>query len=475
VLHRRTLAEVRGAGIATGRLAKGSELRSGRLRLDVLWPPAELLAGPHRGQDPNQLAIVMLARWRRFSMLLTADAEAEATPLDPGPVDVLKVAHHGSDDAGLGGLLDRTRPRLAVISVGADNPFGHPTPATLATLAAHGVATLRTDLDGTVGHPARGLNESTNRYWGYVAFALSDGAPRPMDVKVHSKRGQWRSLSAIRASVLGDGLLVRARSTSLVLLGVTAAVGLAMVALALNQGWPLIAGAPIPGFGDRHEAIGKAAVAASAGAPQNLGAGPAGGSGQPVGSPVRQGKGVGGTPVPAGSGSPVAPGVVVSHSTPAGLPGGGPTSPEGSPGTAPSSPPSPAQQPAAPPPPESEPVSTPAAPTAGPTPQSAPESSAPSPAALVSGENATHDHGHRFGRGSSGRSYGHSRGRGDSEASSASESSGAIESAPEPPVESAPDSSATESAEESDGQPSAPAWSHGGGHGYGHDHDHGHW
>jgi competence protein ComEC len=92
----------------------------------------------------------MLARWRRFSMLLSADAEAEATPLDPGPVDVLKVAHHGSDDAGLGALLDRIRPSLAVISVGAGNPFGHPTPATLAALAAHDVRTLRTDRDGTV-------------------------------------------------------------------------------------------------------------------------------------------------------------------------------------------------------------------------------------------------------------------------------------------------------------------------------------
>ena len=54
---------------------------------------------------------MLLARWHRFSMLLTADAEAEAVPLDPGPVDVLKVAHHGSDDAGLGALLDRIASR----------------------------------------------------------------------------------------------------------------------------------------------------------------------------------------------------------------------------------------------------------------------------------------------------------------------------------------------------------------------------
>jgi competence protein ComEC len=150
VLDRRMLVQARATGASTRRLAAGSELRAGRLRLEVLWPPPELLSGPHAGEDPNQLALVMLARWRRFTMLLTADAEAETTPLDPGPIDVLKVAHHGSDDAGLGGLLDRTRPKLAVISVGADNPYGHPTPGTLATLAAHGVPVLRTDRDGTV-------------------------------------------------------------------------------------------------------------------------------------------------------------------------------------------------------------------------------------------------------------------------------------------------------------------------------------
>lgn len=149
-LRHPTFAAVRAAGAPIARLAAGGEIRSGRLQLDVLWPPRELLREPLAGADPNHLALVLLARWRRFSMLLTADAEAESIPLYPGPVDVLKVAHHGSDDAGLGALLDRTRPSLAVISVGEDNPFGHPTPATLATLADHGVRTLRTDRDGTI-------------------------------------------------------------------------------------------------------------------------------------------------------------------------------------------------------------------------------------------------------------------------------------------------------------------------------------
>ena len=150
VLDRRMLGQARAAGTVPGRLARGSELRAGSLRLDVLWLPRELLAGSHRGEDPNRLAIVVLARWRRFRMLLTADAEAESTPLDPGRIDVLKVAHHGSDDAGLAQLLDRARPRLAVISVGEDNPFGHPTPGTLVTLGSHGTPVLRTDRDGTV-------------------------------------------------------------------------------------------------------------------------------------------------------------------------------------------------------------------------------------------------------------------------------------------------------------------------------------
>lgn len=149
-LGRRTLQEADAAGVGPERVAAGSELRSGGLRLRVLWPPRELLGDALAGEDPNQLALVMEARWRDFAMLLTADAEAESVPLDPGPVDVLKVAHHGSDDAGLGPLLDRIRPQLAVISVGEDNAYGHPTRGTLSTLAGHGVPTLRTDQDGTI-------------------------------------------------------------------------------------------------------------------------------------------------------------------------------------------------------------------------------------------------------------------------------------------------------------------------------------
>ncbi|MBM3667941.1 MAG: hypothetical protein FJW90_10795 [Actinobacteria bacterium] len=129
----------------------------------MLWPPAATPGtAAAAAAEPNLRSLVLLAEWRHFSMLLSGDAEAEAVPIDPGPVDALKVAHHGSADGGLVGLLDRTAPRLAVISVG-DNPYGHPAPETLGALADHEVKVLRTDEHGEVAieADARGWRVST--------------------------------------------------------------------------------------------------------------------------------------------------------------------------------------------------------------------------------------------------------------------------------------------------------------------------
>jgi len=136
------------AGSSPLGLARGGELDLGGLRLTALWPPRELAATG--SEDPNLLSLVLVAEWRHFSILLPGDAEAEAAPIDPGPIDVLKVAHHGSDDSGLDGLLDHAVPKLAVISVGEGNPYGHPTPETISTLGEHAVTTLRTDEVGEV-------------------------------------------------------------------------------------------------------------------------------------------------------------------------------------------------------------------------------------------------------------------------------------------------------------------------------------
>jgi competence protein ComEC len=127
----------------------GQVLRVGPLRVDVLWPPPAA-PGVAPAGDPNQRAVVARVSEGAFDILLTADAESDVTlPLAREPVDVLKVAHHGSADSGLPLLLRHLHPAVAAIEVGRHNPYGHPSPATVRDLA--GVPrVVRTDRDGTV-------------------------------------------------------------------------------------------------------------------------------------------------------------------------------------------------------------------------------------------------------------------------------------------------------------------------------------
>jgi len=128
----------------------GQVLRAGGIELRILWPAREA-AQAHAGQDPNQRPIVALARVGRVRALLASDAESEVlSGLALEPVDVLKVAHHGSADPGLAAALAVLRPRVAAIAVGAANRYGHPAPSTLRTLRAAGAHILRTDRDATV-------------------------------------------------------------------------------------------------------------------------------------------------------------------------------------------------------------------------------------------------------------------------------------------------------------------------------------
>ncbi len=139
-------ARQRGVPVAVARAGHAYAL--GRLRLRVLWPD-----GPGApGQDPNEHAVVLYVSYGEIDALLTADAEANVTTLvHPPPAEILKVAHHGSADPLLPELLRVVRPRVAVVSVGRGNDYGHPTPSTLAVLAdAPNLEVLRTDRDGRV-------------------------------------------------------------------------------------------------------------------------------------------------------------------------------------------------------------------------------------------------------------------------------------------------------------------------------------
>jgi len=126
----------------------GSEFRAGGLVVRVLWPPDPGLPS----EDPNLNAVVLVASYGEIDVFLPADAESDVTARLPlRGVEILKVAHHGSADPGLDEELRVLRPRIAVISAGRNNDYGHPRPETLAALAAvPELALYRTDQDGRV-------------------------------------------------------------------------------------------------------------------------------------------------------------------------------------------------------------------------------------------------------------------------------------------------------------------------------------
>ncbi|QIK77386.1 MBL fold metallo-hydrolase [Nocardioides piscis] len=133
----------------------GLTRRVGDVTIQTLWPPAEApSAVKGAGDGANDASVVLLAEVRGVRLLLTGDLEppgqlALRRTLGDITVDVLKVPHHGSphqDEAFLAGL----GARLALVSVGADNDYGHPDSDLLAALEATGAQVRRSDLDGDV-------------------------------------------------------------------------------------------------------------------------------------------------------------------------------------------------------------------------------------------------------------------------------------------------------------------------------------
>jgi len=145
--HARLAETARSRGVPTRVLASGRT---------VSWPDA-LLTVLHSGGRPrkldsvnNQSVVALFERGGRRA-LLTGDIglPTERVLLEAGAlrrVDLLKVAHHGSRTSTSAGFVATVRPRLALVSCGRENRFGHPAAETLRTLAEQGVPVLRTDL-----------------------------------------------------------------------------------------------------------------------------------------------------------------------------------------------------------------------------------------------------------------------------------------------------------------------------------------
>ncbi|MFC4493235.1 ComEC/Rec2 family competence protein [Streptomyces ovatisporus] len=145
----------RESGVPVIGATAGERRRAGDLTWRALWPLPRTGPTGAQPEGANDASITLLFRARGMRLLLPGDLEPDAQrrlltayPRLP-PVDVLKVAHHGSAYQ-YPPLLAQVRPRIALISAGADNPYGHPAPRTLTALRSAGALVRRTDRNGAL-------------------------------------------------------------------------------------------------------------------------------------------------------------------------------------------------------------------------------------------------------------------------------------------------------------------------------------
>ena len=128
---------------------RGEVLQIKKMRIEILWPDGGVHQFSEYGAEGSQLnnqSIVALITTPVYSLLATGDIEPEVQQLLQVPkVDFLKVAHHGSKFQDLG-FNAAANPKIAIISVGKGNKYGHPYAETVRLFRK----VLRTDLDGAV-------------------------------------------------------------------------------------------------------------------------------------------------------------------------------------------------------------------------------------------------------------------------------------------------------------------------------------
>ncbi len=144
------LRGVRDEGSKVEVVRSGRRLEWGGVQADVIAPPpGELFS------ETNDNSVAILLTYGTARVLLAGDAEAReeeymASGPYTGPLTILKVTHHGSSTSSTPLFLSRFPPKIAVIQVGADNPYGHPTPEVLDRLQRTGARIFRNDEHGDV-------------------------------------------------------------------------------------------------------------------------------------------------------------------------------------------------------------------------------------------------------------------------------------------------------------------------------------
>lgn len=147
--YNRFLVKAQELGIENTLARNGSSYVMGSINLTFLNPGYTLPS------NDNDASVVTLITYGDFSALFTGDIssnrESHLVWLDSlSPVTVLKVSHHGSKDATSEAFLEKTNPMFALISVGEENKFGHPSRAVIERLESKGAQIFRTDIHGSI-------------------------------------------------------------------------------------------------------------------------------------------------------------------------------------------------------------------------------------------------------------------------------------------------------------------------------------
>ena len=126
----------------------GDAFEAGSAKVDILGPM-------WFSNNTNNMSLIVRITYGNVTFLFTGDAEREEeqdlVEADvPLQADVLKVSHHGSNSSSGDVFLGAVKPRYAVVSVGADNQYGHPAEEVLGRLIDAGAEIYRTDLQGTI-------------------------------------------------------------------------------------------------------------------------------------------------------------------------------------------------------------------------------------------------------------------------------------------------------------------------------------
>lgn len=140
------------------------------LYFDIIWPISDNMISDN---SINNNSLVCKLNYKNYSMLFTGDIEAIAEKailkkysknLNILKSDILKVAHHGSKTSSITEFIEKIKPKYAIIGVGEDNKFGHPSDSTIQNLEKANIRIYRTDKMGEIEMKTKGKDIEINGF-----------------------------------------------------------------------------------------------------------------------------------------------------------------------------------------------------------------------------------------------------------------------------------------------------------------------